>query len=70
MSCQEETKRENLLEHLRQHINLMCETCVCALESEDGALPFGNAMMARFTCPKCQAEQLFVIQDDGQILTA
>jgi hypothetical protein len=70
MSCHEDEKREALLAHLREHLDLTCAPCKTALISEDGALAFGNAMMARFTCPKCQNEKIFVVQEDGKILEA
>lgn len=38
------------------------------MQIEDGALPFGNAMMTTWICPKCHHEDITVLQENGELL--
>lgn len=68
MSCKEEDKRTQLLEHLKNHVAITCPACLVAMECSDGAIPFGNAMMTTWRCQKCPEKKIIVIREDGQIL--
>jgi hypothetical protein len=69
MSCKEEDKRNQALEHLKSHIVKPCPKCNKPMQPNEGTLPFGNAMMVIFNCADCAEESVSVLQEDGTLLS-
>lgn len=68
MSCKEETKRSAILDHLKSHMVRSCPKCQGKLELQEGALPFGNAMMTTWICSVCGHEDVTVLTEEGVLL--
>lgn len=69
MSCHEITTRSQLLNHLKEHVTLECKRCLLPLQVEAGEISFGNSQMVTAICNQCKQEEIFVIQENGEVLT-
>ncbi|MCP5464858.1 MAG: hypothetical protein H7A33_07535 [Deltaproteobacteria bacterium] len=65
MSCKDEDKQKQLKEHIKHHLNRACPKCGQAMHCEDGALPFGEALMMNFVCA-CGEEDVVLVKPDGE----